>query len=500
MPKFRYLRLCGVALVTASMFFTAVAFTNCSSQPASPLTATTMTSEQKESALYSGEPFAFDAIVDTISYNSCFNDGLRANGIFGFKVSASEVPLPGDGARSGVRLTKDFLDFIGTKIKPEYPATTISSTQLKRFITNSPLSGAAQPLIGLRYANNLSIRAESPESNQGVYSPGVDFFESVPMLTNKNFLSDLTDGIAFSDKNKVLSYGPRIADFNTADDSERSLTVDMGYNLKGNYFELYGNAVRNELNQRNTALTLTFHQGLEADGPVNPISPDPNELKKAYGRIFYLSFGAVVGAAHNSVPGNLLKNVEERDLSRLAIVSNANWSCRNFMVVRSQDQNDYCRPVDYSILATSNSFYRDAAGHAIKNFDLLKEIRRHYPASEWDVGVFANYAQDLAANGTSRPFVSHPAIPGLDADTDTNLGTGDQISSYLCVVPRQTSCYIPNVVNNVDQGVDYFPSSNPNGCYQVSYQNQGIVYNSAPPPAKLCAQWASTCVRTSYGY
>lgn len=500
MPKIRYFKLFGIAFITAGLFLTSMAFTNCASQSASPLTATSLTSDQREAALYSGEPFAYDAIVDTISYNSCFGDNLRGTGIFGLRASASEIPIPGDGARSGVRLSKDFLDFVGTKIKPEYPATSITSTQLKRFITNSPLSGTAQPLIGLRSTSNLSIRPESPSVNQGTYATGIDFFETLQMLTNKNFLSDLTEGITFSDKNKVLSYGPRVADFDTADDAERNLDVSMGYNLKGNYFELYGNSVRDELNKRNTALTLTFHKGLDADGPINPISPDPNDFKKAYGRIFYLSFGSVVGAAHSSVPGNLLKSVEERDLSRLAIVSNASWTCRNFMIVRNEDQNKYCRPVDYSILATSNSFYRDSSSQPIKNFDLLKEIRRHYPASEWDVGVFANYEVDLTSNGTSRPFTSHPAIPGLDADGDTNLGTGDQISSYLCVVPRATSCYIQNVVNNVDQGVDYFPTSNPTGCYQVSYQNQGIVYSGGTPPAKLCAQWASTCTRTSYGY
>jgi len=359
MPKWQYLRLRSIALWTALLGLSAFAFNNCSTQSASPLTAASLTNEQRQSILYKDEPFAYDGIIDTISYNSCFGDGITSGGVFGIKASASETPPPGEGPKSGIRLTKEFLDFVGTKLKPEYPSEVITQAQLKNFLTHSPLSGSATPLLGFRYTKDLGIRAENASGSSASFLGGVDFAEPLGTLSNKLFIGDLTEGIAFDKTNKIVSYGPRVADFPFADTANRNLKGELGYNLKGNYYELYGNYLRDEMNVRNVALTLTYHDSTAANGAINPISPSGSDLKKAFGRIFYLSFGSIVGAAHNSVPSNLLKTVEERDLSKLSLVSNASWTCRNFMVVRAADREKFCKPMDYSVMAASNGNYRN---------------------------------------------------------------------------------------------------------------------------------------------
>ena len=111
----------------------------------------------------------------------------------------------------------------------------------------------------------------------------------------------------------------------------------------------------------------------------------------------------------------------------------------------------------------------------------VKNIRRHYPESEWGIGFF--YAKDSVYNPATR------------------------VAQPLCLVHKQTDCYLPTVgivagAPAEDVGVQYDTSQE---CYLSRFQTMGVTYsgNKTGNDARRlgrCPQFASICVRSSTSY
>lgn len=473
---------------------------SCAKQANSPLgTGVSSLGIDEVSPIYKDEPFAYDAVVDTISYNSCYGENLASSGIHGFVVSAVENPATdGETPKSGVRITKKYLDFIGTKINPSYPATTISTEQVRSFIAGSPLNKNVVPIVAVRRTQSLDILPEDLTSTN--LQSNKDYYSALSVLTNINFITSLIEGIIYTPESKVLSQGPRINDFKYADDSIRTLNVKMGYNLTAGSAELYSWQLRNEFNRKNLALALTFHDNEAADFAINPLSPDATNLKRAYGRSFQLGFNSLAVVSHNSIPANLLTQVEEKDLDSGSLVAGTKWSCRQYMVMRSVDQNvaeavtapvpsaPLGLPLTYDVLTNTHTYYLNENGQPMTGLEIVRDIRRQYSASEWDI---------------------------VRLNKETESGTTDPDTDLLfALVPKLSACYgaAANVTStDPDPGVDYTPWSGlddfiapqtypaTQGCFQESFASQGISYGS-DAPKKRCANWVSVCTRTSVSY
>lgn len=483
------MKLIKLTAMAAFLTFFSGFMSACSKSPNSPLAMDQLSSTERAAAAYVGEPFAFDAAVDTISYNSCFGYGLGNQGIYGFKAGAVEDLGSEADVKSGVKITRKYLDFVGKKLQPEYGQTAISTAQIKSFITSSPLNADAVPLIGVRTTRNLSIQPEDFVSTS--YISYTDYYPMLGVLTSKEFINSLLEGITFGPTNNVIAEGHRSLDFQAGGEYARSLNASLGYNLdwKGNESdptESYTNYLRDQMNRRNLALTLTFHHQNSDSWAIDPIGPDKDNLQKAYGKAFYMTFGPFSSTSSGTVmptsmiPANMVSRVEERDLSTGQLVAGASWRCHNLMIVRPSDNQNTqhakrpCRPIEPSELSLTSSNYLDENGLPMPLIDMIREARRHYSATQWDVGV-------------------------LSKD-----------NTIMCIVPKEVgaTCYASNLQAGIDRGVDYTPWTYTDdatdgdgaiGCFQKSYSAQGIVYGD-PMPRKLCAQWASICARSSVNF
>lgn len=470
---------------------------SCSRQPNSPLGNGQSSLDTDEvPAIYKSEPFAYDGIVDTISYNSCYNANIDNSGMYAFNVSASENPLFDESPRSGIRVSKKYLDFVGSRINPAYPEESITQKQLQTFISGSPLNKNAIPMVSVRRAQTLSIVPQDLTSTSFVVRK--DFYPVLDVLSNIHFITSLIEGIIYGPDNKVMSQGPRINDFIYTDDGTRSLNAKLGYNLATSE-ELYTVQMRREFLRRNYILALTFHDNTATDFAINPLSPTPTNLKRAYGRGYYLGFTTVATASHNSIPNNLLNSIEERDLETDSLVVGATWSCRQYMVVRNEDKDEpqggtapvaggkLVLPLTYSDLIGAHTYHINELGQQMTGLEIVREIRKQYSAADWDIG---RLNQDTTAGGTS---------PVTDL--------------IFVVVPKVAACY--DAAKNIsssdpDPGVDYTPwnnaddyvagqNSSTQGCFQASFAAQGISYYTAAPK-KRCANWVSICNRRSVSY
>lgn len=472
---------------------------SCTREANSPLgTGVNSLLDEEVSPIYKNEPFAYDAVLDTISYNSCYGSNLKDSGVYGFSASASENPAEGDSPKSGVRISKTYLDFVGTKINPSYPSTTLTKEQIQSYMAKSPLNGSAVPLISIRRPQTLDVLPQDLTSTN--LSSRLDYFSVLGTLTGIRYITSLLSGIIFTTENKVLSQGPRINDFIYTDDNTRTLRADLGYNLNTSE-EFYSVQLRKEFNRDNLALALTFHDANNAtDFAVNPLSPDSTNLKRAYGKAYYFKFTTISTPSHNSIPANLLNSISERDLDTSSVVVGATWSCRQYMVVRAEDRysaqatgpvagGPLALPITYDDLNNTHLFYPGPTGALMTGWEIIQEIRRQYSAAEWDIARL-----NLNSNGA---------------------GT-DPVSELLFVViPKRSICYDEAKnppASGADPGVDYTPWDNtddaytdqtpgvPQGCFQASFASQGIFYSTAEVPRKRCANWVSVCTRTSATY
>ncbi len=482
--------------------------------------------------IYKSAPFAYDIAADTISYNSCPNyqkEALGSDGIPGFSIGVNEgfVDTTSNGAlKGGLKLRTEFLLYIGKNFKPEYPALTISPAQIQRVLLQSDVNKNAYLQFGIRAKSNLGLLVDLINPTQAA--------DSIPVVNRdaKVILADLSSGYAaqlltkevlYTSTGQVLSEGSRQTNlttanlpsslmgqfqFNaTADRTRPAPTPDTTTTNKELPFgaaEFFPEKVRRGFNDNINKYVLTavfggkisdVIGGATATEPTISMLKRPPvvgsgsaDLSKAYGRSYALQFISKAPTVSGWAK-NIVSSVTEYDLSTGAQVTGASWACENFVIAHQDHYNNKrpnqpnCAPLMGSDLPKTSA-----------RLNQIKKIRRQYPETDWNIGLFipANYS--LKATSADRRAKDRPQLS-------------------LCLSPKSKSCYLPTTgimdadatrpeLQNQDIGINYDLTKE---CYLTSYQNHGFSYSglTTENDKRLlgrCAQFASICVRSSSNF
>lgn len=385
-----------------------------------------------ESTKDSGAPFAFSATFDQITYNSCFGTGLRTNPAF-FTLKAGAY----DGG--GVNMTSAFLNYSKQNLKPAYPATEVTVEQMKAYVGETVENAAPTLQMALRTRGAPQQIRNPTGSNPAL---NVDYINLMTDLTDDRIMEPI-----FRSLGAVVNYFPL-----AGTQSQRVMEAKVAYNSD----EGMAYSLRNDLsNSGMLALTYTAPTGSAAFAARVPASAtttnsDGNavtDTSVAYGRGYTLMFAADIApmtqllhpgqtvAPNSKNPNNLLVGIQEVNLENPAGPSTGVWNCiqdRRYLIVKAEDQASLC-PND-SVDRMGDANYRRE----------LEIIRRHLPASQWDVSV-----------------------------------------DRRCVVPKSGSCY-KNAGGTAEEPVEYDQTK---PCYQ------GIQGLADQTIKNRCAQYVSICLR-----
>lgn len=405
-------------------------------------------------AIEKAAPFAFKAGFDTIAYNSCFGSSLKSKSPF-FTIRA------GAYENTGVHVSKEFMDYAKSNLKPSYPNNTLTVDQVTLLLAKSPINTEAQLQYAIRSSGNLVEAGGVYRQTQGGPTLGMDYFNILGPLTDTRWSLDLVNpGMNTTDEPNYIQYfklGPR---------GFRNLEINHSWNSD----EGIAQSIRNAF-QSDALMTITYADA--AAGSAR--SPNSNDFTKSYGVGYRLNFGvelppfqqqcipvydSTTGAytqcqATNGVydtnpnltpdglnPANIVSGIQEVDLSTGQLAS-ATWTCdqtMRLMIVRPADQAALCPKGEDAVNLANGSFaspslyYRD-----------LERIRRVLPADQWDINL------------TRR-----------------------------CVVPKDGDCYSQEKLNNVLIPVQYDIS-------KTCFQSLDIPYSTTP--VNWCAQFVSVCTR-----
>ncbi len=446
-------------------------------------------------------PFAYDLVVDTISYNSCVGENLNTAGVHGLKLGANEgfTDSLGNGSvNAGLKLNSEFLKYVGEKVKPSYPSNIVTPAQIQNLLVNSNSNKDAYLQFAVRKAADLSVAHDLIQPNGPVvFSLPRDGVVVTNPLFQDPILTNLTKNVRFDAQGVVLAEGPRVYNLQ-ADSTPAPIQAGFGYsNYADESFnknqpnssenlgigERYSEVVRNKFNLGTAEkyilaitygpLSLTGSETTGIDNGLNsPKRKDEKDKTKAYGRAFALQFGQPVSPAAAGWKNTGLKNVTESNLIDAAPVSGSSWACRSYVIMQQTTWNgqQLSKP-SCSVLSSA-----DLSDSIIRN--QVKNLRRHYTEDAWDIGFF--YDANAAFDPTKRP-----------KDPATN------VYLPLCLVPKKTECYLPTkdiVLAATDVGVNYNPATE---CYLTN--QEGTSYLNPIDTVKAggrCAQFASICVRT----
>lgn len=381
------------------------------------------TSANKET----GAPFAFNASFDQITYNSCFGAGLSTNAAF-FTIKAGAYD------NGGVSATPTFLNYVNSKLKPAYPATTVTVEQIKAYVGETAENASPTLQMALRTRGSPQQIRNPTGSNPSL---GNDFINLMTDLTDDRIMDPI-----FRGQGAAANYFPM-----AALPKQRIMEAKLTFNAdEGVAYSLRNDLVNNGM----LALTYTGPTGASSFAARVPASAIGSNgavnTGVAYGKGYNLLFAADVApmttrlsggtvAPNSRNPANILVGIQEVNLENPSGGAVAGWTCsplRRYVIVKTQDQAAYC-PKE-SIAFMGDASYRRE----------LELVRRHLPAEQWDVNI-----------------------------------------SYRCVVPKSGSCY-RNAAGTVEEPVEYNQALE---CYQ------GIQGLANPAIAKRCAQYVSICNR-----
>ncbi|OFZ28581.1 MAG: hypothetical protein A2622_05675 [Bdellovibrionales bacterium RIFCSPHIGHO2_01_FULL_40_29] len=477
-----------------------VFFQNCSPQQNTGLLGTLESPSTIADKVVTDAPFAYDLVVDTISYNSCVGEYLNESGLHGLKIGANEgfVDSLGTGAvKAGLKLRSDFLEYVGTNVKPKYPSTVITPAQIKNVLANSSLNKDVRVQFAVRKIADLSVIQDiiSPGSQTVPFSLPRDGLVIHSPLTDDPVITNLTKNVQFAAGGTVLSEGPRL--YNLQSESSPSpIQASFGFsNITDETFPLenagtdnmgiaerYAETVRNKFNLTSSEkyiLAITYGTldavGSETsgvdDGLSTPKRADDSDTSKAYGRSFALQFGLPTSPVAAGWKNVALKSVTESNLSDASPASGSRWDCRSYLIMKQTHWNN-TKLSEPSCAPLMSSDLSDPVRAA-----QIKNLRRHYLETDWNIGLF--YEAD-------QLYI--PAARGDHA---------------ICLVPKpsRAECYLPTqdaVIAGTDVGINYNPGTE---CYLSN--RFGTSYSNSIETVRAggrCAQFASICVRTSTNF
>lgn len=472
-----------------------VSFQNCTIKQNTGLLSSTSNPEEEKEAVVSNAPFAYDHVVDTISYNSCVGTGLTAQGIHGLKIGVNEgfIDNSGNGAvNAGVKLRTEFLQFIGKNVSPIFPSTVITPAQIQHILKNSPINKEAFIQYAVRKRSDLTLAVDiiQPTPTTAI-SLGRDGFYELAPLDQDPVLTYITKNVQYGPGGSILAEGPRAYNlFGVSDPRPMEVAFSFSANSDESFppvataddgtgaGEQYSDLIRKRFTSNGPdkiVLTTTFGSPNKiTTGAINDVgfnSPkraNETDKTKAFGRSFELKFESLSTKA--GWRNNLLKSVSELNLAKGDTTGAGTWSCENFVIMKKIQFN--------------NPKFDDAACVPLITDDLnnvnfaaqIKRIRRHYSEANWNIGLF--YGKNVPYVATAVDRATHP----------------------ICLVPKQTECYLQTAgltADGTDIGVQYDPNQE---CYLSRFTQMGVGYTGSltgDPARKLgrCAQFASICVR-----
>lgn len=463
-----------------------VSFQNCSPKQNTGLLGSKSDGTTQAEKVTVDAPFAYDLVMDTLSYNSCIGQNLNNSGIHGIKIGVNEGFVDSDGTgavKAGIKLRTDFLQYVGKNISPIYPSSVITPAQIQHVLLNSDSNKNSYIQYAIRKRGDLSVASDviQPSNTTTISVPRDGSLENATLATDP-VLTALTKNVQFSEDGTILSEGPRI--FNLYDATTvRPIEFSFGYSNYadetypvGINFEPYGigEAYSDRVRQRFNAsgndkyiFAVTFGDPTtgEADlGLSKPKRKLETDKTKAYGRAYSLRFDQA-GTAAGWRP-NLLKQVIETNLSDNTPAGNS-WSCENFVVMQTNQWNNP-KPNQPACVALNAA---DMEKSSING--QVKRLRRQYLESNWNIGLF--YPKNAIYTPASRA------------------------TQPLCLVPKLADCYLPTTLPLTGEyiGINYDTSTE---CYLYAASAMGVTYPGNPSPEAArrlgrCAQYASVCVR-----
>lgn len=502
-------------------FINILSFTSCKSDSPGILGKQTALTNNEDPDIKNA-PFAYDIVLDTISYNSCLNNtGASDYPIFGIKAGASEgfADNLGTGAvKSGLKLRTDFLKYVGQKFTPDYPSDTITGKQIMKILNQSYsiFNSNAYLQIAVRNLTDLSAVPDViiPSASTPAEVPR-DVFTFSKVLSDGYLGNILSKKVSYNTAGLVLKEGDRIYNlseiqepipieaqfgFNATTDSTLQTQTTLGV------AEQYSQKVRDTFSSGKQILTASFG-GLAAAGVLNPDASTPtiNTLKRpyksgtttpnpsrAYGKGYSLKFESK--SIVPTWPKNLLTQVNEFNLEDGSPVGGTSWSCEylpivpknywnnnkainpNYWINSGSDVEPNCAPLLSDDI--SCSIFDTASICSIKKTraEQIQRIRRHYSPENWNIGV-------------------------LFPNADKNLPPPTRSGLSLCVSPKQGECYLPTTQilstaaeTSKDIGIQFNRGKD---CYLSS---NASTQSDTQKKWGRCAQYASICVRNSSNY
>jgi|GEM_PF-6354458 len=484
----------GVAILVAVI-------SSCTIQQNQSLLSAKTTSGDSVQKILDKVPFAFDVAIDTISYNSCVGSDLNSSGLHGIKLGANEgfVDSTGTGAvKAGLKLRSDFLLYVAKNVDPTYPNTVITPAQIQYILQNSEVNKNLKIQYAVRSTTNLKVVVDLVQpSGTDAILPGRDGLYEGSILSNEPVLSSITNNVKFGPNGLVLAEGPRVYNVgskSSPDPLEGALGYNQAYdatfpqdsrvNDNTGAGEQRADLIRAEFNSFKYILAVSF--GNETTQSSSDFTPsygfnslrrkDEIDLKRAFGRGYELGFTSK-NSSLSSWRKNILSKVTEKNLEDGRLVSGASWACENVVIMKTNELNN--KKVDKPACAELIAKDLEDPATATK----VKNIRRHYSEDQWAIGLL--YKAGTIYNPNNR------------------INSG----SELCLVSKQTNCYLPTVnilVSNPaeDIGVQY--NSNQE-CYLSRFAEMGVTYagNKTGDEARRlqrCAQYASICTRSSTSF
>ena len=489
----------------------------CTVQTTPSLLTSTSNVNDATTKILNDVPFAYDTVVDTISYNSCSGSNLNGSGLHGIKIGANEgfVDSTGSGAvKSGIKLRSDFLLYLAQNVKPTFPNTTIVPSQIQYILENSDKNKELQIQIAVRNKNNLAVvqdLIELASPNAGQFQLGRDGWYENALLSQDPVLSAITKQVQFGPKETVISEGPRTYNLGSGsqpDPIEASLgytsnqdvtrPLDPQFDDATGAGEQYTDRVRQQFNLGEYLLTLTYGNqssttsgdNTNSFGLNSPRRPTSSGLNRAYGRSFELNFISK-NASVSSQRRNILNQITEKNLDTGTSAAGASWKCEHYVIMKTSEWNN--KKADQPACAEINADDLDPTktSNATDLKARLLRLRRHYPESQWGIGFMVRentkYVQTAAARA---------ALP-------------------LCVVNKSVDCYFQTkgiilAEPDTDVGVNYNSTisgltNNTAECYLSRYSQMGVSYSgnlSGDSARRLgrCPNYASICVRTSTSF
>ncbi len=342
-------------------------------------------------------PFAFDPILDTISYDSCFG-GNTANSAahYTFKVGAYD--------KGGVALTSDYLNHVTSTLKPTYPNSVVTIEQVKQYTSETAINKGAAIQLALRNKSNTDVIINSSGTGSGTAVAGSDFAELLGPLTSDIWMSSL---FATNSERSSLAQPNRF--FPLADPGTNILEGSLRFNYSSGSPSATGYAA-NKLRDflaNGYLLSLTFAPELSEQ--LFFARRSGTDTTKAFGRGYKLEFrnsaslpsadrpifhsrNGETGSPKSIVPPNLLTSVTEFDLNDSKTAIRTTWECPAQLKLIVIDNNqqliqqpNICPEEDVTSLTASEMQYLDIA-------------RRHLRPELWRINIRQGCAVPLGGD------------------------------------------------------------------------------------------------------